>query len=772
MEWTLSKPGMAPIGQRLSPMLVAAIKPIEQVPVAHMFQAVRNCNFRWSRQAQRAPPRRRVPLPVRPQQVQEPATVVGEVVAPIVERKRRVSDQRDEEDNSMRPSKRRHLDTDIDTPWKDQAWLKEHVKDLTPPQKKSQEQIIKPRETPIVRRSLPKILAPRYNPYMRSPRRTPLQVDKSIHLYRDDPNAMEFWWSDEDEDEDLSSPPKPAPTKEQPANEPAQKDTEKVENAKDDVEKKDIAATTPSVYKEPTPPPSDTGSDWDPNEVDPEAAREYRRFLRAMPESVDEQGYKVPIEGIISPETQAWNAQHKKELELQAAATAQETPSKAPPSTSPFTPQSHSLQPRQQKTEAEQTVLSPLRKLWDGARSFFSPRSEQKLPLREVEAAIEEESPVSTPMEDVQEEDISAADSDPIKKETGSPATPSKDSETPPNSSNPEEIKEEEEDSTPQTSTEPEEEATVSTAQKKANLETPAKQLASLTLHDRAPKTPHRTPKATIHQTIKTDRKTRYQKLLEEREARRDAYPLIPLSTSWDARVRTAVQNGVKDDEGYTKYNDTDLARVVPQYSRGSLVRDNWLNDAVVNDYISLCVKHGNKDDRPTQVPSYAAFSSQTWQKIQADPKSVPSRWWKRQGIQGKRALECLKIFMPVNTGNHWTLAVMTPKDKNITIYNSMGHHRNQFVGERILAFMKTELGASLVESEWTINAKGVSPQQRNSDDCGVFSITTARQIMLGRMEGTPYESEVIPVQRKRIVAELVNGGLLSIEESKGDAKK
>lgn len=124
---------------------------------------------------------------------------------------------------------------------------------------------------------------------------------------------------------------------------------------------------------------------------------------------------------------------------------------------------------------------------------------------------------------------------------------------------------------------------------------------------------------------------------------------------------------------------------------------------------------------------------------------------------------------MPVNTGNHWTLAVISPKTKNITIYNSMGFYRNQFVGETILKFMKQEVGASLVEDEWTIDAKGVSPQQRNSDDCGVFSITTARQIMLGEMEKEPYTPDIIPVQRKRIVAELVNGGLLSTAASQSD---
>ena len=754
--------------------MAVVVEPITQclsnetrINIQPMWRVIRD--FRRSQKTQRAPSQRRIS--VLPQQVRELLVtivveeVVEQAVTPIIATERRLplnAVDRDEEaeNNSMRPSKRRHLD--IETPWKDQAWLKEHVKDLTPPHKSSPKQIIAPHESPAIRRSPPKRFGyePRFEPYARSPRLRPAHIDKGIHLYRDDPLAMQFLWSEGDEEEDLSPPQKRPEEKD----ETAQQNSIKQEDHIDGIEQRHLTPIRFDLSKDPNSPTSDTDTDWDPaNEVDPEEATKYRQFLRALPESVDDRGFKVPIGGIVSPETRAWNEQHRQDLELQEAANDQQTPSKLPRPASTRPSPTRAL--ITQSIEPGETILSPLKNIWNTAVSFFSARNE----TTRAQPMFEEDRASTTPMEETPKEGTTTPDTDTTDEETEPSTTASDDETTSPATRTEADTKQE--SAIPVADHKSEEKVETAPAEKQFNpFETPAKQFAGLTLREtRTPAQPLRTPKATFHQSVKTDRKTRAQKLFEEREARKDAYKIVPLSKEWDAKVRNAVQTGVKDDEGYTKYNDTDLARVVPQYARAGGVRDNWLNDAVVNDYITLCVKHGNKDDRPTQVPTYAAFSSQTWQKIQGDPKSIPTRWWKRQGIQGKRALECEKIFMPVNTGMHWTLAVSSPQARNITIYNSMGFHRNQFVGETILKFMKQEVGASLVEDEWTIDARGVSPQQRNSDDCGVFSITTARQIILGKMETEPYAPDIIPVQRKRIVAELVNEGLLSAEESQGD---
>lgn len=268
-----------------------------------------------------------------------------------------------------------------------------------------------------------------------------------------------------------------------------------------------------------------------------------------------------------------------------------------------------------------------------------------------------------------------------------------------------------------------------------------------------------RTPKASIFDTVKTDRKTRRQALIEEREAekQRDEYKLVDLSKDWDTKVRHAAKNGG------ARYVAEDFARVVPEYS-GIRGQSKWLNDAVINDYIALIAKHGCRDDRPTQpVPTVAALSSFFFEKM-SNPATAPKRWTKK--IPGETLLDCELVLLPINAHAHWTLCTILPKERKVVMYNSMGFGSNAQHARTVLNYLKFHLGKAWNEEEWTVDSKGVSPQQANTDDCGVFTCTTARQIVLGQMEKNPYESGIMPTARKRMVAELLNGGLLRASES------
>ena len=62
------------------------------------------------------------------------------------------------------------------------------------------------------------------------------------------------------------------------------------------------------------------------------------------------------------------------------------------------------------------------------------------------------------------------------------------------------------------------------------------------------------------------------------------------------------------------------------------------------------------------------------------------------------------------------------------------------------------------LREEWTV-LDTPSPQQDNGSDCGVFLLSTAKAIGLG-LEPSVYGPRDIPTLRKKIVAELLNGGL------------
>ncbi len=282
---------------------------------------------------------------------------------------------------------------------------------------------------------------------------------------------------------------------------------------------------------------------------------------------------------------------------------------------------------------------------------------------------------------------------------------------------------------------------------------TPEKLLAKLKLDDDKYHTPDRpTPKAELHSVERTTRKTRAETKREQQEQEKHLYNIVALTAEWEDKIQQALR------EGHGDFKRTDFARVVPTSSnnRGT---ELWLNDEVINGYLALIVKHGNQNDRPTQVPSHHAFSSFFYNTLESKGHDGVRRWGTRAKIGGKNLLETQAVFIPINAGAHWTLLVVSGKERSATHYNSLGGRGGRYI-RAVKTWLAGELGAHYKEEEWSFVEAGESPMQANMDDCGVFTITSARQIMLG-MTPLSYGPGEIPLQRKRIVAELVAGELL-----------
>ncbi|KAL2429016.1 hypothetical protein ABEF95_011541 [Exophiala dermatitidis] len=293
------------------------------------------------------------------------------------------------------------------------------------------------------------------------------------------------------------------------------------------------------------------------------------------------------------------------------------------------------------------------------------------------------------------------------------------------------------------------------------SVKTPDKKLAKLTLEEQeqqeqepfVPEVP--TPKASPHSEEKHHRVTRGESKRLQAIEEAQKYGITPLSEEWEKKVQEALRHGHKT------FKPSDLTRVVPLGS--SHGTQNWLNDEVINGYLKLVVEHGLKNDRPTQSASHAALASFFYNNLETKGYQSVRRWAGRAKVGGKNLLDADNVFIPINKGAHWTLCVVSGRNRTVTHYNSLGGSGRQYI-ETIKGWLKLELGASYKEEEWTFNLAGQSPKQQNMDDCGVFTVTTARQIMLG-LTPMSYGPEVIQIQRKRIVAELVNGALLKSGE-------
>ncbi|XP_060845254.1 sentrin-specific protease 1-like [Rhopalosiphum padi] len=113
--------------------------------------------------------------------------------------------------------------------------------------------------------------------------------------------------------------------------------------------------------------------------------------------------------------------------------------------------------------------------------------------------------------------------------------------------------------------------------------------------------------------------------------------------------------------------------------------------------------------------------------------------------------------------GNHWTLTVVNIKSRTITLYDSIKSsiyedQINLLVEFLIESYKKYEKPVDEEQLQWTLDF-GDSPLQSNTSDCGVFTCTNARHVLLGKP--LYYTQEDAPLLRHRITFEILNNVLL-----------
>jgi Ulp1 family protease len=184
-----------------------------------------------------------------------------------------------------------------------------------------------------------------------------------------------------------------------------------------------------------------------------------------------------------------------------------------------------------------------------------------------------------------------------------------------------------------------------------------------------------------------------------------------------------------------------------------------WLNDEVINGHLALTVDYlrekANNTGRNVR-PKYFALSTFFYPKLRDGGYKGVSRWARRGKIEGEHLLDVETVFVPVHQQSHWTLLVVSPANKTIEYFDSLGSRWRSFV-DTIKEWLEGELGEKYVEDEWTV-LRTPSPRQDNGSDCGVFLLTTAKAVALG-LEPTAYGPGDVPLLRKKIVAELLNSG-------------
>ncbi|XP_056248822.1 sentrin-specific protease 2 [Seriola aureovittata] len=200
----------------------------------------------------------------------------------------------------------------------------------------------------------------------------------------------------------------------------------------------------------------------------------------------------------------------------------------------------------------------------------------------------------------------------------------------------------------------------------------------------------------------------------------------------------------------------------ITQRDLATLQEGGWLNDEVMNFYLSLVVERCSGEAAGLRVYSFSTFF---FPKLrgggggQAGGHAAVKRWTKAVDL----FLYDL-ILVPLHLGVHWAMAVIDFKSKTVKSYDSMGQ-RHDDICSQLLLYLKEEhkakKGRELDSAKWTIGSLRATeiPQQKNGSDCGVFACKYADYIAKGMP--LTFKQCHMPLFRKLMIWEILNQKLL-----------
>ncbi|KAF2226891.1 hypothetical protein BDZ85DRAFT_256935 [Elsinoe ampelina] len=239
------------------------------------------------------------------------------------------------------------------------------------------------------------------------------------------------------------------------------------------------------------------------------------------------------------------------------------------------------------------------------------------------------------------------------------------------------------------------------------------------------------------------------------------------LSSDWDDKVTTALAHRsdgkivAKTIEG-VDISRRDLGTVIDTRRPDKMP---WLNDEIVNGfYANLCARANEQAGYvkgPNNVPRFTAYSSAWLTSATSKGLNSIQGWSRRKGIKGEKLLRCERIFLPCNSGVHWTLLAISGTKRTIEYLDSMSKHgwTNKHMVNLAKAWLKMELGNKYKEDEWKVLEVKTSIQN-NSDDCGVFTCFNGWALAKGFDDpSAEFTASDMKLARRVLIAVILNGG-------------
>lgn len=179
----------------------------------------------------------------------------------------------------------------------------------------------------------------------------------------------------------------------------------------------------------------------------------------------------------------------------------------------------------------------------------------------------------------------------------------------------------------------------------------------------------------------------------------------------------------------------------------------NWLNDQIVNFYLSLIVERSQSDE----WPKVYAFNTLFYPKLTSSGYAALERWTKAVDLFQKDV-----ILIPVHSGFHWSLATIFPQEKTIRYYDSQGRADMECLNN-LKMYIEAEGKAkkkNVKARQWKLEGVENIPQQVNFYDCGMFTLQYAEHI--SRKCKMNFKQKDMPYYRRRMMYEILTKTLIS----------
>lgn len=180
----------------------------------------------------------------------------------------------------------------------------------------------------------------------------------------------------------------------------------------------------------------------------------------------------------------------------------------------------------------------------------------------------------------------------------------------------------------------------------------------------------------------------------------------------------------------------------------------DWLNDEVINIYLSMICERSKAD---ISLPKVYAFTTFFYSSLVSKGYAGVKRWTRKVDIFSFDIL-----LVPVHLGAHWCMAVIDFQNKQIEYYDSMGGNNDvclETLREYLVAESLDKKKKQFDLSGWGTVCRKDIPQQMNGSDCGMFSCKFAE--FASRRAQIVFTQEHMPYFRKRMVYEICTHKLM-----------